>query len=1611
MKTFAISILLILCTRGLLAQPFNDNWKNASEIEITDSTYGKGLFHGKMSTFSKATIESREEFVRPLKLVALNQKSVWYKFKTTRSVDVSIAIRQKDTLIHPQNLGLTIYQSTIGYPSAQNRSPYFSPLTRVGETSTNCLPPGEYYIQLCARDVVNDSVWISINIENNNIQGNTLFNTLNAYEYFGSSPFGSNCFNLTAQQEIESFKEGVFNKSVYFSFKSSTGQVELNYQFSGKSFYYALYKGNPRDSSSWTLIDSFSNLSTVKDETIGFESGCNGIIERNTLYFIKVLYNRNSSLNFTGVRVIPINTNRSSYPDSFIQDFGVIGKARNINFKDYIDCFANGTQYLCSSQKHILSDTIFTNSNGKAVIDTMNFGSWFKLELKKPTKLKLQASTNAYGISQRQKSWLFKGNYNDSKFCQLSPKQLVHNEEICLDTGIYTFFTGFFRNNFTENDSQRLLFLGQDVNVRLAFELIEKSKSDSSKFSNTNNPKHYRNVLAGSLRTDTVHLEEDWINGPFRKLNVDGEELKGFFTFYTFELEKEAFIYIYPTSSFGFGYNWNLYSGNVANGYNSLKREYSFNTSPDLPTQRISKLPKGIYTIIANRAAGDLCNPPQNHQTDLVLKATEIETKAEQPCKPNFQFTKTAAKLNDGNPLVCTEPKANNTYTNYLLPSTCLDKVNNRGNYHWYNYNSNQSPNERLVYFEFELDQKSNIKIQSGLNFQLIKGFISEDSSIVKSQNNVVVEDSKGQRVDFCSFESGKYTLILKGYGTGYWGQIQVGHFYKNQQDHAKNAFDFGLLSAQRTTAVSNTEFNCSTSYSPTDFVNAKNSWFTFRAAGIGKINIQNNASNIFAYPADTGHNLTFNQVKSLGLVDSVSFATKPTIIGGSRIINIEKAKNDTIRYYFQITHNTQAGIASNTINFNPDLNATENGDFCSNAITGSIDSLGTYNAQVWNSIHTIGEAPNEQFAAQLNSENIGIRKLKSSWFKLNITNNNGNRLVVPNFDPNVFEVKVYVGNCSAMTLIGSISAGNTVSFDCMTNGDYMFQVYSLKEYNGNVGIKAHLRPPLGICAVNALPQLIANFDFGNGCKGDTIQLINLSSAGTDVAYKWYFGNGDSSAKQHPLVTYAYNGPDSVLVILNVVNTVNNNSASYSNWLFLKEPELNVIDDTLVCTFDVNLEIKNYDHSQYKYAWYIPRIYNLIDGKKVLRSLSWRSEFNYQFTNQDKHTVIVSAAIKNCINYDTISIESVPLRLMQMEQRRILFKCLDEPLSIEVKQIPIKHAFKWDNGDTSNIRLVDSVGTFYYSILTKSCEYKDSIIVNDLELPNYTLDTSICKNELVFDFLKINSYGQYPQLNINSKPYNQYLLNDSVIIITFTSNSGKCFLIDSFKAPLASLWNFKNRELSFCEGDSLVLSAPKSPFNYTWNTNQNDDSITVDSAANYKLIASLNGCQYTLNYLVSETRSPKAINDTTVCSFDTPLFYEVKDSFDLLWSTGENASSISVSDSGLYWYVAKTKNCEFSDSFMVMRDCPPQLYIPNAFTPGTDNLNPTFIAKGTEIENYVMRIYAQNGQIVFYSNDLSSGWDGTIRGEIAPVGTYFYVISYKLNNESKTESGNLVLIR
>jgi gliding motility-associated-like protein len=103
-----------------------------------------------------------------------------------------------------------------------------------------------------------------------------------------------------------------------------------------------------------------------------------------------------------------------------------------------------------------------------------------------------------------------------------------------------------------------------------------------------------------------------------------------------------------------------------------------------------------------------------------------------------------------------------------------------------------------------------------------------------------------------------------------------------------------------------------------------------------------------------------------------------------------------------------------------------------------------------------------------------------------------------------------------------------------------------------------------------------------------------------------------------------------------------------------------------------------------------------------------------------------------------------------------------------------------------------------------------------------------------------------------------------------------------------------------------------------------------------------------------------------------------------------------------------TPNPAFSNEIM-MKVQVTVFYLPNSFNPNSVHGNNEFkvITTSTNIPGFTMYIYSKWGQLIFETNDVNEGWDGTVKGEPAPKDVYVWLVKYTDYSESEG-AGNFV---
>jgi gliding motility-associated-like protein len=145
-----------------------------------------------------------------------------------------------------------------------------------------------------------------------------------------------------------------------------------------------------------------------------------------------------------------------------------------------------------------------------------------------------------------------------------------------------------------------------------------------------------------------------------------------------------------------------------------------------------------------------------------------------------------------------------------------------------------------------------------------------------------------------------------------------------------------------------------------------------------------------------------------------------------------------------------------------------------------------------------------------------------------------------------------------------------------------------------------------------------------------------------------------------------------------------------------------------------------------------------------------------------------------------------------------------------------------------------------------------------------------------------------------------------------------------------------------------------------------------------------------------------------------------KNALAYLWIFGDGAQSRVKDPSHLYKKTGTFKTCLVAEGFENCNDtiCKdvsalvvPRIDVPTAFTPNKDGVNDVLFVKGAAVQYMDFAIYNRWGQLVFQTNTMESGWDGTFNGIPQPMESYAYVLNATyINGETESKRGNITLL-
>ncbi len=246
-----------------------------------------------------------------------------------------------------------------------------------------------------------------------------------------------------------------------------------------------------------------------------------------------------------------------------------------------------------------------------------------------------------------------------------------------------------------------------------------------------------------------------------------------------------------------------------------------------------------------------------------------------------------------------------------------------------------------------------------------------------------------------------------------------------------------------------------------------------------------------------------------------------------------------------------------------------------------------------------------------------------------------------------------------------------------------------------------------------------------------------------------------------------------------------------------------------------------------------------------------------------------------------------------------------------------------------------------------------------------------------------------------------------------------------------------NNPDSVCRGATFFLTSNATSTagitGYTWtpsiglaSPNSSSTSATATSSPQYTLnVSDANGCKSFTNSSLYIQQPPDNIEwDSTVVIGETiPMNGYAGLNMSYTWTPATDLNCInciypiSSSTSNIIYTVTVADNLgcfRVQNTYTVLIDPKTSVDVPTAFTPNGDGKNDIIYPDGWGIKKLeYFRIYNRWGQLLFESNDINVGWDGTYKGVPQNMETYVYQVLVETYTDKKGlfKTGTFKLIR
>lgn len=407
-------------------------------------------------------------------------------------------------------------------------------------------------------------------------------------------------------------------------------------------------------------------------------------------------------------------------------------------------------------------------------------------------------------------------------------------------------------------------------------------------------------------------------------------------------------------------------------------------------------------------------------------------------------------------------------------------------------------------------------------------------------------------------------------------------------------------------------------------------------------------------------------------------------------------------------------------------------------------------------------------------------------------------------------------------------------------------------------------------------------------------------------------------------------------------------------------------------------------------------------------------------TTEGWYSVTV-ASPDGCVVSDSLYVTFVALPQVSIGVEGVL--CVGETVLLHPGAAG--ESYLWSTGATSQSIQVTASGTYEVTVTTgPGCAATDATELSFAPLPAVPLEpvSAICEEEV--GTLDAGDDGVLYEWSTGENSPAIAVDQPGMYEVTVTGASG-CTSVVSTEVVFAEYPEVDlGPDAMVCAGTPFVLDAGNPGEQHVWSTGASGQLLEVTTSGQYSVMVDNGFCQTTEAINVTVVASPvtPGFDVAMLCEGEEEVLSAGNSGFFYEWSTGSTAQEITIKWPGTYWVRITTPlGCQNTFYHHVEAGCDGYtLFIPSAFTPGTDHVNDVFRAYGTNIVEFSMTIWDRWGTKIAELDGLHDAWDGSYRGGNHYVnnGVYVYRAVYRsLNSETnrvsdqKVTDGTITVIR